>query len=182
MINLVRMEEQIELHEGFKTTLYLDTATPPRWTGGFGYNVTDRGLTPLIAAIGRTITMEQLKASGLSKDEWRKVLRADLKHFEQRAIARFPLYPRLDEVRQRVVVDLAYNIGTKALGFISAIGAVTAALQQTDPRLKQLCWDASCFHLMDSLWSTQVDDGLGGRYGRADRLCGMLRTGKDFTK
>lgn len=180
MINLERMCEQAELHEGFRPKLYKDTVG--KWTVGIGYNVDDRGLAPLSAALGRTITMSYLRDVGLTLGEARIVLRIDLKNFEAGARKRFPLYDKLNEVRQRVVVDLAFNIGTKAAGFVSAIGAVTAALQQTDPRIIQLCWDASCYHLMDSLWANQVDDGLGGRFGRADRLCQMLRTGKDYVK
>ena len=181
MVNVTRMVEQLDLHEGFRAKPYLDTVG--KMTVGYGYNVDDRGLAPMNAALGRTITMEYLKANGLTKDEGQKVLRSDIKYFEQKVRQRFSLYDRLDEVRQRVVLDLVFNMGgTRAEKFVSAIGALTAALQQTDPRIKQLCFDACCYHLMDSLWARQVDDGLAGKYGRADRLCGMLRTGKDWTK
>lgn len=180
MVNVQRMIEQLDLHEGFRSHPYRDTVG--KLTVGYGYNIADRGLAPMSTALGRPITMDLLQTSGLTKDDAQRVLRADIRYFEQKVRQRFTLYDRLDEVRQRVVLDLAFNMGTKSERFVSAIGALTMALQQHDPRVVQMCWAACCYHLMDSLWARQVDDGLAGKYGRADRLCEMLRTGKDWTK
>jgi lysozyme len=180
-MNLTRMTDQLWFHEGFRSKPYRDTVG--KLTVGVGYNLDDRGLTPMTVALGRAITMAYLNDIGLTEAEGRTVLQADIRLFEQSVRKRFPMYDRLTEVRQRVVLDLAFNVGTaKALGFVSAISAMTAALQQTDPRIAQFCYDACCFHLMDSLWANQVDDGLGGKYGRADRLCRMMRTGEDYVK
>lgn len=180
MVNLDRMVAQLDMHEGFRPKPYRDTVG--KLTVGHGYNLDDRGLASLSAALGRGVTLAYLNETGLTRDESLKVLRADIKHFEQKVRQRWPLYDKLDEVRQRCVLDFVFNVGgTKAQKFVSAIGALTLAVQHHDPRIVQVCWDACCYHMMDSLWARQVDDGLGGRYGRADRLCDMLRTGKDWT-
>ena len=180
-MNYGRMLDQLELHEGYRPTLYRDSVG--KWTAGIGYNVDDRGLGPMSTALGKTISMAYLRDTGLTHEEARAVCLTDIRYFEDRVRRRFNEYDMLDEIRQRVCVDLAFNMGAKALGFKSVIAAVRLALLQTaGSDLRQACWDAACYHLMDSLWANQVDDGLGGKYGRADRLCQMLRTGADFAK
>jgi hypothetical protein len=48
--------------------------------------------------------------------------------------------------------------------------------------VQQAFFTEAAFHIMNSLWARQVDDGLAGHFGRADRLCTMLRTGQDYTR
>lgn len=180
-LNIERAAHQLARHEGFEPVPY--RCTEKKLTIAHGYNIDARGLAPLSAAIGRPVTLPELYATGLTKAEAHRALVADILELDRKIPAKFPLYLRLDEVRKRVVVDFVYNLGgTGALAFKTAIDRVALALEQTTPRLRQACWDAAAFHLMDSLWADQVDDGLRGRYGRADRLCGMLRTGRDFTR
>lgn len=180
-LNVERAADQLGMHEGFESKPYRCTAS--KLTIAHGYNIDARGLGPLSKAIGRTVTLPELYASGVNVWEGRQALIADIRDLDRKIPGKFPLYLQLDEVRKRVVVDFVYNLGgTGALAFKTAIDRVELALQQTTPRLRQACWDAAAFHLMDSLWADQVDDGLRGRYGRADRLCGMLRTGRDYTR
>lgn len=181
VLNIDRAADQLALHEGFESKPYRCTAS--KLTIAHGYNIDARGLGPLSAAIGRTVSLPELFAKGITKIEAHRALVADIRDLDRKIPGKFPTYLRLDEVRKRVVVDFVYNVGgTGALAFTTTIDRIELALEQTTPRLLQACWDAAAFHLMDSLWSDQVDDGLRGRYGRADRLCGMLRTGRDYTR
>lgn len=153
--------------------------TPYRCTAGYltvlvGYNVDARGWEPLEAILGRPINP---KALAFTEGDAQKQVRADIGYFEHRLIAKFAAYTKLDPVRQRAFVNLSFNLGDRLLQFRTAFSRVRLALAQTDKDLQQACWDAVCFHFMDSLWSRQVDDGLGGKKGRADRVCYMLRTG-----
>jgi hypothetical protein len=56
------------------------------------------------------------------------------------------------------------------------------AIEATDPRVQRAFFHETAWHAMDSLWTRQVDDGLAGSYGRADRIADMMRTGLDYTR
>ena len=164
--------------EGLRLTPYKDTVG--KWTIGVGYNIDDRGLAPLTAAIGRSMTFAELQQQGLTREEAVKVLDADIAYFIQHIEAKFPEFGRLNGVRQRAVVNFVFNLGgTRAMKFQQAITAVQLALQQPDPTMADACYTAAAFHVMDSLWARQIGDGLGGRVDRADRLCRMIRTGQE---
>jgi lysozyme len=75
---------------------------------------------------------------------------------------RIPWWRGLDEVRQRVVANLAFNMGTpKLLGFRRMLDA-----------LKDGRNDDAADELLDSVYAWQVK-------GRAIRLAESLRTGKE---
>lgn len=180
-LNYDRAEAQLFLHEGFEPRPF--RCTEKKLTVGCGYNIDARGLEPLSRALGRSVTLKELHERGLDEREARTVLREDIRLFEAAIIAGFPVYNRLDEVRKRVVVDFVFNVGgTGARTFKTAAARLTLAVAQTDPRMEQVCLEATGYHVMDSLWADQVDDGLRGRYGRADRVVTMLVTGKDYTR
>jgi len=164
--------------EGLRLAPYKDTVG--KWTIGVGYNIDDRGLGPLSAAIGRTPTFDDLQQHGLTRDEAVKVLDADIGYFLDHIQTRFPEFSQLNGVRQRAVTNFVFNLGgTRALKFEQAIAAVRLALQQPTPAMADTCYTAAAFHIMDSLWARQIGDGLGGKVDRADRLCRMIRTGKE---
>jgi hypothetical protein len=48
--------------------------------------------------------------------------------------------------------------------------------------VQQAFFHETAWHAKDSLWARQVDDGLAGSYGRADRIADMMRTGLDYTR
>lgn len=167
MVNRTRMTAQLVLHEGLRTAPYLDTVK--KWTIGVGYNISDRGLQFLEDAIGRTVSprMQDLR---ITNAEALLVLDKDITRFESAVQVHFPEYAGLDEVRQRVCLDLAFNMGLRALGFNNTIAAI-----------KRHDWSTASRHLWKSKWAGQVDDGPGKHWGRADRLTTMLLTGQDYT-
>jgi len=70
----------------------------------------------------------------------------------------------LDEVRQRVIYEMAFNLGVKGLlGFHATLTCVRAGLYPEAAR-----------HMLDSLWADQVGKHPGQR---AYRLAEAMRTG-----
>lgn len=174
-MNAERMTEQLVLHEGLRLKPYKDTEG--YWTVGVGYNLSARGVTDLEKACGREFPIAGVTVDDpfvgvkLTKAEAMKVLRADILRFERAVRVHFPEYDTLSEVRQRVVLDMAFNLGFRALGFKNTIAHI---------RLAQ--WSRAGMHLYRSKWAHQVDDGEGGKFGRADRLVKMLLTNQDYTE
>lgn len=90
------LKERIRKHEGCPLTpqgrarLYQDNATPPRWTIGYGWNLSDNGLPLAVAETLLDIAIDNA--------------RRDL-------LAAYPVLSMLDEVRQDALVELVYNMG-----------------------------------------------------------------------
>lgn len=164
-MNTERLIEQLLLHEGLRLTPYQDTLG--NWTVGVGYNITGRGWSFFEQVTGRKIGPE---GAAITREEALAVLRADVARVEQAVRAYLPDYDALGDVRQRVVLDLAFNMGYNALQFKRAINA-----------LKIRDWSGVARELYRSKWAGQVGDGEGGRFDRADRLAQMMLTGKDYS-
>lgn len=164
-------EAQVVFHEGLKLYVYKDTEG--NFTLGVGYNVTSRTLEFFERTIGRDIDWDEDDFNPhnhtpiVTRTECLKVLRADLERVEKAVQLHFAIYNSLDPVRQRVALDMAFNMGTKALGFRNAIAAV-----------KERNWSRAARELYNSKWSRQVGDGPGGKRDRCDRLANMLLTGQ----
>lgn len=72
-----------------------------------------------------------------------------------------PWWSDLNDVRQRVLANMAFNLGiTKLLGFKNTLVA-----------MRQGRWDAAAQGMLNSAWASQVK-------GRAVRLASMMRTGQ----
>jgi lysozyme len=124
--------------EGLRLTPYVDTVG--KLTIGYGHNLTDLGITKAFA--------EQLLADAV---------RLHLMELE----ALLPWVKALDPVRQRVMGNLAYNLGLpRLLKFRKFLASAKAGQHET-----------AALHLLDSKWAEQVGE-------RADRLAEMWRTGR----
>ena len=89
---LDKLKDQIRLHEGVEKKVYLDTEGIE--TIGVGRNLRDRGL---------------------SEDEIDLLLDNDIAICEEELINNFEWYAELDEVRKRVLIDMAFNLGMPKL-------------------------------------------------------------------
>lgn len=171
MVKKPLMLKQLQLHEGIELQLYPDTEGND--TLGIGYNVAARTLEEFNRTIGRKIDVAAKPC--ITHDEAVQQCLADITRVERAVVVHFPEYQLLNEVRQRVCVDLAFNIGFKALGFKKCIAAI---------KINDWSWAAR--ELIKSHWSTQVQPGVKASLtntkiqGRADRLSRMLLTGADY--
>jgi lysozyme len=139
MIDRQVMIRQLRLHEGERLKPYRCTAG--KLTIGVGRNLEDRGITAAESAM--------LLANDIAAVE------RDL----QRAL---PWVTKLDEVRQRVLLDMAFNLGIVGLlNFKRTLAAVQAGQYQQAATM-----------MLDSRWAGQVGK-------RAERLSRMMATGKD---
>lgn len=176
--DIEQLRSQLVAHEGLRLRLY--RCTSGKLTIGVGYNLDDRGVGPMSRALGREVSLNELERNGLTEADALRVLDADIHRFEEDVRARWINYAALDPVRRRAVIDFVFNLGIAgAAKFVSAIRFADMALATGDVGFRAACWTAVAFHIMDSVWARQVDDGLAGRRGRADRLAVMIRTGRD---
>lgn len=139
MVDREAMVRQLRLHEGERLRPYRCTAG--KLTIGVGRNLEDRGITAQESAY--------LLANDIAAEE-RELLRA------------LPWVAKLDEVRQRVLLDMSFNMGIVGL---LAFKRTLATIQAGD-------YQAAASMMLDSKWAGQVGQ-------RAERLSRMMATGKD---
>jgi GH24 family phage-related lysozyme (muramidase) len=132
----VVLKTRLESEEGRKRSIYTDT------TG----NVS--------VGIGRNLT-----GVGVSDDEIELMLSNDVARAEAFLTANLPWWTGLDDVRQSVLMDLAFNMGAELLQFHHML----AAVQASD-------WNTAFSEMLNSTWATQV-----GR--RAQNLARIMLTG-----
>jgi lysozyme len=134
-----RLLEQLERHEGLRLKPYRDTVG--KLTIGVGRNLTD---------------------VGLSESEARFLLRTDVTRVKADLDTHLPWWRGLDDVRARVLADMAFNLGIAGLvGFRDTLAAVRAGR-----------WADAAAGMRASKWAGQVK-------GRAERLASMMQTGDD---
>ncbi len=138
MIDRETMVRQLRLHEGERLKPYRCTAG--KLTIGVGRNLDDRGITAEESAY--------LLANDITREE-RALLNA------------LPWVAQLDEVRQRVLLDMAFNMG---LGGLLQFKNTLATIKAGD-------YQRAASMMLDSRWATQVGQ-------RAERLSRMMATGK----
>lgn len=166
-VNREKMIAQLVLHEGLRLVPYVDPVG--KLTLGVGYNLADRGQELFEFIIKRKLgPQNDIK---ITKDEALKVLRYDIDRVDRSVPAAVPEYYSFDDVRQRVLVDMVFNLGLRT--FLTFVGTI-AALRKKD-------WPTAVAHLKVTVWARQVGDGPGGKFDRADRLEQMLLTGLDYS-
>ena len=133
------LKEELVRYEGNKSQVYLDTLGLP--TVGIGHM--DRNML-----VGAVYGPSQIDA--LYEIDIRNALNV---------CHQIECFNILDEVRQRVIIQLAFNMGTKLLGFKKAIAALNVGN-----------YTKAADELQDSKWFGQV-----GRRGQ--ETCFALRTG-----
>ena len=136
--NLDELRTQLIDHEGLVLMPYECTAG--KLTIGVGRNLEDRGIT---------------------KDEADLMLANDIAIVEKEVSRAKPIVMELDEVRQRVIIDMAFNLGTPTL---LKFKNMWEAIEEGE-------WEEAARQMMDSRWASQV-----GR--RAARLSDAMRTGE----
>jgi lysozyme len=143
--NLQTLIAELRRDEGVRYVVYKDTKGID--TTGVGHNLQAK---PLPA--GWKYPLNDVQVNALLDDDLEDVFH-DLDRF-------LPWWRDLNDVRQRVMANLCFNMGiTRLLGFVRAL---TAARQGK--------YGASADELLNSTWAGQVK-------GRAVRLADMMRKG-----
>jgi|TARA_R100000093_G_C1919973_1_gene65382 lysozyme len=138
-MNVDRLISQLKVHEGTRSKVYLDTEGIE--TIGVGRNLRDRGL---------------------SDDEIEFLLANDIRDFQEEVDRTFGWWSDLDDVRQRVIVDMAFNMGLGSLSkFKNTLGHIEAGR-----------YEEASVEMLDSKWARQVGN-------RAQCLSNMMKTGED---
>ena len=129
----------IKRHEGLRLRPY--TCTSGRLTIGWGRNLDGNGITEAEAEMmfGEDYARAEREAESLMGQQWR----------------------RLDEVRQAVLIDMAFNLG----------GAGLAKFRNTLAAVRRGAWHMAAVEMLDSRWARQVGH-------RASRLATMMQTGQ----
>ena len=132
------VRELVTLHEGVRRFPYRDTVG--KLTIGVGFNLDDVGLYP---------------------EEIDFILGNRLSRTEEEVERVFPWYNELDEVRQAVVLDMAYNMGMSTL----------SQFKRTLGSIRDGDYVRASAQMLQSKWARQVK-------GRAIRLSIMMETGE----
>lgn len=140
MMDADKLRASLIKHEGRKRYPYLDTAR--KITIGIGHNLSDRGLSDQI--------IEAIFAEDLGS------VIADLNH-------RIPWWTTQDEVRQRVLAELCFNMGIERLCLFVRM---LEAMRGKD-------YSAAARELLESRWREQVHPT------RAGTLAYQLMNGQD---
>lgn len=140
MTDRAALKKQLRKSEGFVPHAYQDSLG--FWTIG----------------IGRLI--DKRKGGGITEEEADYLLENDIGKKERELDARLPWWRDLDEVRQRILVDMAFNLGVDGL----------LAFKNTLAHVKAGRWAEAAAGMRKSLWARQVKS-------RADRLAKAMETG-----
>lgn len=137
-MNLTKLTAQLIKHEGLKLKPYMDTVG--KVTIGVGHNLTDVGLT---------------------QDQALYILSGDISQVVQFLTSNCPWFISLDDVRQRAITDLAFDVRDKLLQFTHMVAAIEAK-----------DWPTASAELLNSTFAKETGQ-------RAHDLAQMLQTGQD---
>lgn len=102
-----------------------------------------------------------LEANGITQEMAEELLKTDLAYARMEVGAKLPWSAKLNDARQYVLVDMAFNMGiSRLLTFKKMLAA-----------LKEGFWERAAHEALDSKWAKQV-----GR--RAKELAEIIRTGE----
>lgn len=141
-MNTSVLAQQLIEHEGLRLSAYQDSLG--YWTIG----------------IGRLI--DARKGGGITATEARMLLFNDIAKIERQLDEHLPWWRTLSDVRQRVLADMAFNLGVAGL----------LKFKNTLALIEDAEYERAAAAMLQSKWASQV-----GR--RAKRLAAMMRTGED---
>jgi lysozyme len=137
-MNKAKLAEQLKKHEGIKLKPYTDTVG--KLTLGIGRNLEDKGITEQEALF---------------------MLNNDVDYFYGKLAKRLPWFLNLDDVRQNVLVNMAFNLGVGGLlTFKNMLRLVSIGHYQEGAK-----------EMLNSKWAEQVGY-------RANELAEQMRTGE----
>jgi lysozyme len=154
-----KLRAQLRRNEGVRLAVYRCSAG--KLTIGVGRNLDDCGIS---AAETRQlgISVASCIAHGITNAQSDALLDNDIDQVVTGLDRALPWWRSLSDVRQRVIIDMGFNMGVqKLLGFRNTLAAVRAGR-----------WSDAVFGMAASAWHGQVG-------GRALRLEAMMLTDRD---
>lgn len=152
------LEVELTRDEGKRLKTYKDTKG--KWTIGIGHNLSDCGSVPL------TRTVQDILANGINEAEVDRFFEHDIAITERDLDRYIPWWRSLDPVRQRVLLNMCFNMGWGA-GTPHGLHTFVNTLGMIQRKEYSRAADA----MLLSLWAKEV--GM-----RAHRLADMMRNGK----
>jgi len=144
--NEAQLIEELRRDEGVRYVPYLDTKGIQ--TTAVGHNLQ---ASPLPAGWSYPLTDVQVD----------QLLMADLQNVYSDLNRDLPWWTDLNDVRQRVICNMCFNLGmSKLAGFKNTLAA-----------MRQGRWDDAAAGMLNSAWASQVG-------ARAQRLAQMMRSGE----
>lgn len=155
---MTELLDQLVLHEGLELLPYKDSLGID--TIGIGRNLEHRGLSEEeLAHIGKDIS--SICEWGITKEQAYYLAENDIKIVEEEVCKAHPCVVELDEIRQRVIIDMAFNMGVPRLNkFVK----MWKAIDEQD-------FAEAKVQMLDSRWANQVGN-------RAVRLSNAMDTGE----
>lgn len=113
----------------------------------------------LTIGVGRLI--DQRKGGGITPEESAYLLSNDIDKRLEELRRRLPWFPRLNEARQGVLLNMSFQMGVEGL----------LAFKNTLAMIESGDYEKAARGMLASLWATQTP-------ARAERLSEQMRTGK----
>jgi lysozyme len=155
-----RLEAELVRDEGERFRVYRCTAN--KLSIGVGRNLDDVGISAKETQL-LGLTKAGCIANGISRSDSRALLANDIDGCERDLDRRLPWWRALNAVRQRVLMNMCFNLGiSRLLGFRNTLRKMAAG-----------DYAGAAAGMAASLWYDQV--GV-----RAKRLVGLMESGRDF--
>jgi len=137
---LVKM---VALHEGIVLNVYQDHLGIN--TVGIGRNLDDRGITDgELLFMNKTI--DDVYDNGLTEEEAYYLCMNDIAIVEKELLDSKPIVNQLNDVRQMVLVDMAFNMGVPRLKLFKNMWLA----------IEKVNYPLACEEMIDSRWASQV--------------------------
>lgn len=164
-----RLAREIARDEGDKLKVY--RCSEGFLTIGKGRNLETVGITAdESAALG--ITVSSCIARGITQAQSDALFANDIVRSEADLDRHLPWWRQLDPVRQRVMLNMCFNMGIGWPPTKTRKGKGLRAFVDTLPKIHRGDWQGAVAGMRSSLWHRQVGD-------RAVRLEAMMLTGKE---
>ena len=151
------LEAELTRDEGSRLKAY--KCSRGKWTIGIGHNLDALGTAPL------NRSKQDVIENGITPAEQRVFFNQDIDRAERDLDRGLPWWRKLDPVRQRVLLNMCFNMGLGdrddgLLSFVNTLGMIERGE-----------YERASKGMLASLWARQVGD-------RAKRLAQMMKTGK----
>ena len=148
----------VALHEGIVLNVYQDHLGIN--TVGIGRNLDDRGITDgELLFMNKTI--DDVYDNGLTEEEAYYLCMNDIAIVEKELLDSKPIVNQLNDVRQMVLVDMAFNMGVPRLKLFKNMWLA----------IEKVNYPLACAEMLDSKWANQVGK-------RAVRLSEAMKNGE----